>query len=216
MKIGKKTVNVLKNFATINPSIVLQEGSTITTMSVAGNIYARYNGEEKFPVDVHLYDLNEFLSAISIFEDSDQKFNKNSVTISSGKKNLRYNYSEERMVSKAPPLSEERLEGSVGSFKLERSELSDLLRAIGLCKANEVSISTKDNKVTLKAYNKSMSSDEGGSYDFTVDSELNIEYEGKIPADTLLCIPGDYTVSLYDSFLHFKGDNEVEYIIATE
>ena len=32
MKLTENTVNVLKNFSTINPNLLVKEGSTITTM----------------------------------------------------------------------------------------------------------------------------------------------------------------------------------------
>ena len=54
--LSKTTLDVLKNFATINSSIVFRQGSTVRTISNAENILAKYTGEEIFPTDFAIYD----------------------------------------------------------------------------------------------------------------------------------------------------------------
>jgi len=41
MKISKRTLGILKNFATINQSIVISEGNTIETISNVKDIIAK-------------------------------------------------------------------------------------------------------------------------------------------------------------------------------
>lgn len=41
MKLSARTINILKNFSTINPSIVLKPGNTVTTISTNKTIMAR-------------------------------------------------------------------------------------------------------------------------------------------------------------------------------
>jgi hypothetical protein len=41
MKLSSQTINVLKNFSTINQNLVIKEGSDITTMSAMKNIVAK-------------------------------------------------------------------------------------------------------------------------------------------------------------------------------
>ena len=67
--LSKKTLDVLKNFSTINSSIVFRKGSTVRTISNAENILAKFSGEEVFPTDFAIYDLSQFLSGISLFND---------------------------------------------------------------------------------------------------------------------------------------------------
>ena len=67
--LSKKTLDVLKNFSTINSSIVFRKGSTVRTISNAENILAKFTGEEVFPTDFAIYDLSQFLSGISLFND---------------------------------------------------------------------------------------------------------------------------------------------------
>ena len=59
VKISKKTQSILKNFATINKSIVIDPGSRIRTISVNRNIYASVEVAEKFPQQVFLLGLEK-------------------------------------------------------------------------------------------------------------------------------------------------------------
>jgi len=61
MKLSDSTLTVLKNFAGINNSILVKQGSKLRTISVAKNILAEANISEDFPKDVAIYDLNQFL-----------------------------------------------------------------------------------------------------------------------------------------------------------
>ena len=67
MKLSNHTTSVLKNFATINQNLVIKQGSEMTTMSAMKNIIARATVEETFPQEIAIYDLNEFLGALSLF-----------------------------------------------------------------------------------------------------------------------------------------------------
>ncbi|SVD17748.1 uncharacterized protein METZ01_LOCUS370602, partial [marine metagenome] len=68
MNLSNETVSVLKNFATINQNLVIKSGSNISTMSAMKNIVASAEVKEVFPTEFAIYDLNEFLAALSLFE----------------------------------------------------------------------------------------------------------------------------------------------------
>ena len=69
MKISEHTTSVLKNFASINQNLVIKEGKTISTMSAMKNIVAKAEVDEDFPREIAIYDLNEFLAALSLFNN---------------------------------------------------------------------------------------------------------------------------------------------------
>ena len=81
MKLSSNTTSVLKNFASINQNLVIKEGKEITTMSAMKNIVARAEVEEEFPQEVAIYDLNEFLSALSLFKNPNLEFQDTYVNI---------------------------------------------------------------------------------------------------------------------------------------
>ena len=81
MKLSNHTTSVLKNFATINQNLVIKEGNEMSTMSAMKNIIARATVEETFPKEIAIYDLNEFLGALSLFENPILDFSDSYVMI---------------------------------------------------------------------------------------------------------------------------------------
>ena len=65
MEISANTVNVLKNFASINGNIVIKPGNKLMTISEAKNILAEAVVPETFNKQVGIYALQEFLRVIS-------------------------------------------------------------------------------------------------------------------------------------------------------
>ena len=66
MKLSESTVNLLKNFSSINQSILFKEGTKLRTISVMKNILVEHNVTEEFPRDFGIYDLNQFLNGLSL------------------------------------------------------------------------------------------------------------------------------------------------------
>ena len=74
MKLSDNTLTILKNFAGINNSILVKEGTKLRTISVAKNILAEADITEEFPRDFAIYDLNQFLNGLSLHADPDLDF----------------------------------------------------------------------------------------------------------------------------------------------
>ena len=78
MKLSENTLEVLKNFASINQSILFTEGKELNTVSVQKNVLGTAKVDETFKSsngeDFAIYDLNEFLSTVSLFDDPDVEF----------------------------------------------------------------------------------------------------------------------------------------------
>ena len=101
MKLSEHTISVLKNFASINQNLVIREGSELQTMSAMKNIVARSGVEENFPKEMAIYDLNEFLAALSLFSSPVLEFDEQYVTIkeeSNPTNSLKYFYSDPSVV----------------------------------------------------------------------------------------------------------------------
>ena len=86
MNISPETLTILKNFSSINSSLVVKQGNVLRTISPAKNILAKFECPEKFDNDFAVYDLNEFLGGLSLFKDPDFDFsNPSYLLINSGK-----------------------------------------------------------------------------------------------------------------------------------
>lgn len=84
MEISKRTIEILKNFASINQSIYYNpddHANSLTTKSVDGNMMARAEIEETFPAQFAIYNISDFLSALSMFDNPDLIFDTKFLTI---------------------------------------------------------------------------------------------------------------------------------------
>ena len=97
MELNEKTIDLLKNFSGINPNIMIRQGSTLKTISEARNVLATASAVEEFPKDFGIYDLNEFISVLSLVDTPSLKFNDEYLTISdsSGRSQVKYFFSSE-------------------------------------------------------------------------------------------------------------------------
>ena len=151
MKLNDQTVSILKNFSTINQNLVIKEGSEIATMSAMKNIVAKATVEENFPVEFAIYDLNEFLSALSLFTNPDLDFQENYVVITeagSKGKSLKYWYSEPSVVT--TPSKEVTMPSSEVKFPLQSNVLSEVQKAAAVIGAPDMVLEDDELRVTDK------------------------------------------------------------------
>ena len=103
MKLSETTVNLLKNFSSINQSILFKEGNKLRSISVMKNILAEATVEESFPKDFGIYDLNQFLNGLSLHASPELDFKNNDfVMIREGKMRSKYFFADPTVIV-APP-----------------------------------------------------------------------------------------------------------------
>ena len=68
VKLSKATIDLLRNFSTINKSILIEPGKFLETISVNKNIIAMTQIKEFIPEQMAIYDLPLFLGALSLFK----------------------------------------------------------------------------------------------------------------------------------------------------
>ena len=129
MKLSDNTLNILKNFAGINNSILVKQGTQLRTISVAKNILAEAQIGEEFPRDFAIYDLNQFLNGLGLHQDPDMDFSPDSyLSIREGKRRVKYFYADPNVII-SPPEKEITLPSEDVHFQLESTSLDKLLKA---------------------------------------------------------------------------------------
>ena len=214
MKLNDQTVSILKNFSTINQNLVIKEGSEIATMSAMKNIVAKATVEENFPVEFAIYDLNEFLSALSLFTNPDLDFQENYVVITeagSKGKSLKYWYSEPSVVT--TPSKEVTMPSSEVKFPLQSNVLSEVQKAAAVIGAPDMVLEDDELRVTDKK------NDTANSYSTPLDTESNgANYKFWFKVENLKLLPGCYDVEVSSKRIsHFQNKKlPVGYFIALE
>ena len=132
MKLSKGTLDILKNFSNINQSICFKEGTELSTLSIQKNILSRAVVEEKFPKDFAIYDLSEFLSGLTLFEDPDFIFDDdNYVVIRDKKCQSRYFFADPSTII-TPPENKVDLPSKDVCFTVAWSELANIIKAASI------------------------------------------------------------------------------------
>ena len=218
MKLSDHTIEVLKNFATINQNLVIKEGSTLSTMSAMKNIVAKADVEESFDKEVAIYDLNEFLASISLFTSPILDFKEGFVTIkeeNSPKNSLKYFYSDPSVVTS--PSKTITMPSKEVSFTLNGENLNKLKRAAGVIQAPDLVLEKKDADVFLTVKDKK--NDTANTFSVDVDTTTegsNFKFYYKV--ENLKVMEGNYDVEISSKNIsHLKSTNkDVEYWVALE
>lgn len=94
MKISKETIDVISSFSIINPSILIKEGSVLSTKNEESTILARAEVKDEFPVQMGIYNLKQFLGVIDTFKAPEFVFDesKNYTIIKEGKQSIKYGF----------------------------------------------------------------------------------------------------------------------------
>lgn len=212
MKIDANTLNVLKNFAKINPSILIQEGNTLKTISTSKTIMAKSNVSTNFSKRFAIYDLDGFISALSLFNEPELNFEEKYIKMFDGNKYYNYTYADESTVTKAPE-KEIALPSVDVSFKLTHENLKDVERGAAILHLPEIIVSGDGSKVYLQAADTKNPS--GNIYSIAI-GETNKTFRAIFKSENIKIIPGEYEVSICSRGIsHFKGA-DAEYWIAVE
>ena len=101
MELSDQTIGVLRNYATINPNIVVESGNQLKTISVARNVLSSATIQETFLQGFGIYDLGEFLNVLDLVDGAHLSFESDYVTIGdkTGRSAVKYYYSDPDMLT---------------------------------------------------------------------------------------------------------------------
>lgn len=219
MELSDFTMQVLKNFAAINSNIVIKPGNTLMTMSEAKNIVSCVELNESFEKMIGIYDLNEFLSVLGLVDKPRVRFNDSYMLVgdTSGRAEIKYFYSDPDNLT-SPKKAIDMPSANV-TFTLDNSTLNSLKRAASAMGHSELSITGKDNIVTLSVLDKDNST--SNTYSIDVDGACDTEdFNFIITINNLKLLPADYKVEisskLISQFTSLNLEKPVTYWVALE
>jgi len=215
MKLSESTVNLLKNFSSINQSILFKEGTKLRTISVMKNILVEANVAEEFDKDFGIYDLNQFLNGLSLHASPELDFtNDEYVVIKEGRMRSKYFFADPSVIV-APPDKEITLPSEDMSFELSSQQLEKLKKASSIYQLPDVSVIGENGVIKLVARDKKNNT----SNDFSIIvGETEDEFVFNFKEENLKIVPGNYDVVVSSKLLsRFTNQNiDVTYYIALE
>ena len=215
MKLSDKTISLLKNFSSINQSILFKEGNKLRTISVMKNILAEATVSEDFTKDFGVYDLNQFLNGLSLYQNPDLDFkNDGYVVMKEGKSRSKYFFADPNVIV-SPPDKDISLPSEDVCFEVSTDQLDKLLKASSIYQLPDLSVVGEAGVVKLVVRDKKNDT----SNDFSVIvGETDNEFCFNFKVENIKILPGTYEVVVSQKLLsRFTAKNsDLTYYIAME
>ena len=214
MRLSDKTLMLLKNFSTINQSILFKQGNSLRTISVMKNILAEATIEEDIPKDFGVYDLNQFLNALSLHQKPELDFKNDGYTvISEDKARSKYFFADPNVIV-SPPEKEITLPTEDVCFQLNTNQLDKLLKAAAIYQVPDLSVIGEDGTSIVIRDKKN---DTSNHFSVTVGETTN-NFMFNFKVENIKILPGSYNVIISSKLLSrfTNTDIDVKYYIALE
>lgn len=217
MQLSNETLKVLKNFSAINAGIVFKKGNVLSTVSSSKTVLAQATLKEDFPQEFGIFDLNNFLSVLSLSNVTPElEFDDKHVYIKSlgGRSNIKYRVTDKTMIV-SPPDKPVVMPSKEVSFTLTADDYDWITRTANVLQSPNVAIEGENNKLKLSSFDLSNDSAHVNSVDL---GETDKEFRFAFKTENLKMLPGSYDVVISSKGIaHFKNQSdEIEYWIAVE
>ena len=217
LKISNETLEILKNFSSINSNILVRPGNTIATISPIKNIMAEAKVSENFDCEFGIWDLNKFLGTISLFKDPEFCFEEKfvQITSNSNKSSVKYYYSEPSLlttINKTIVMPE-----VVVTCVLTQEHLTEIKKASSVLQVNDIAIRSNGTSVELVALDKNDATTNNFSIDIG-DNTDGSDFTFYFKAENLKMLDGSYDVSITEKVVSkFEHQNkDLTYWVALE
>lgn len=217
MKLSDNTLTLLKNFATINQGIMFKKGKTLRTVSSQKNVMAEATINEEIPTDFGVYDLNNFLSVLSLHKDDPVlDFQDNNVLISGlqGRSKIKYRFCAPHMIVAAPDKAIAMPDPEV-SFSLSQEDFDWILKAASVLSSPFIAVESDGEKLFVTTFDPQNDSAHTESLEIASNDK---KFKMLFKVENLKMVSGAYEVKIsskgISNFKH-KALN-LQYWIATE
>ena len=215
MRLSDKTLMLLKNFSTINQSILFKQGNSLRTISVMKNILAEATIEEDITKDFGVYDLNQFLNALSLHQKPELDFKNDGYTvISEDRARSKYFFADPNVIV-SPPEKEITLPTEDVCFQLSTTQLDKLIKAAAVYQVPDLSVIGEDGHIDIVIRDKK--NDTSNHFSVRVGETVN-DFVFNFKVENIKILPGSYNVVVSSKLLSCfsNRDIDVKYYIALE
>ena len=215
-KLSTETLEVLRNFATINPNLVVKADEPLSTIAEAKNVFAKATISEPFKSDFGIYDLNEFINVVNLVGDPTLEFNEDSVLLKNGRSKASYRFADPGILT--APTSQIKMPPAEVSVTVTEDQLTQVRKAANVLGHSVVSLVGSKGAISLSVTDNKNSS--ANTFDMVVDEDnaCKSEFDFQFLISNIRVVGGDYNVEVSSKFIS-RWENAVapiEYYIALE
>lgn len=212
MKLNERTTRVLKNFASINPSLQFDEGQNLKTISPNKTVMARANIDDVIPRTFAIYDLSRFLGVVSLFDDPSFNLEETQVNITSPGRGVSYTYADPSTII-VPPNRDIVIGTPDVEVTIKQEVFAEVMKAMGVMGFSEVVLAGEGGKLKLRATDtKNPSAD-----NFDVElGDTDLTFSAVFKSENLKILANDYVVKITSKGISHWSADDVEYWISIE
>lgn len=215
MKLSEHTIAVLKNFASINPGVVLEPGTSQKTISQDESIMVEAELEEITKNPFGVGDLNQLLGTLSTLKDPSVEFHDKFLVVSDDFVTIKYYaYSPQFIVT--PGNIKRDLTDKENIFLLPKNTLQKMLKLASMNDLKHLSVRGENGSIKLIAHNRDV--DTSSSVCSDVCDYVGSSFFETIQTANIKIIPDDYKVEIEPGkFARFTSQTQnLVYHIALE
>lgn len=214
MKLSNKTLQILKNFSSINQSIIIQQGHQLVTVADNKIIIGYSEIDEEFPKDFAIYDLNKFINSINLLKEPTLEFFEEHLNISNGDSSIEYYYADAEVLTQ-PPKSEYILPSVDISVLLTTEHMSAISKSSNNLDLPDLSLIADNNALKLLVHNKSIKT----GNKFQIDLGF-VDYVGtaNLKIENMKFLSGSYYLEISSKGIckFTNEDMDLKYFVALE
>ena len=212
MKLSKETLGLIKNYASINNNLLFKPGNILSTIAVSNTIMSSCTVAETFPSEFGIYDVNEFLAVLSLFEDPDLEFSEKTVAVKQGNSSIKYFAAAPNSI--VVPKKEIVFPEAEINFKMTAGQLDLIRKTSGVLSAPDLAITGDGSKIIAQVGQKKNAT--ANSYDVDLGT-TDKKFKVNLKVENLKMLPGEYNVSISSKRIsRFQGTGDLVYYVAVE
>ena len=205
-------MQILKNFATINPSMLFREGTVQATIAPQKTVLARATFNDVIPKEFAIYDLSRFLGVMSLFNDPELEFEETRAVIKQGRQKVDYTFADPELVV-LPPKDVPKVNSPEVVFHLPGDNLKSTMSALGVLQSTHILIESDGENITIGVGKPS----DPTSDTFKIEVGLsNYLFRFAFKTENVKVLPGDYEVSISSKNIAYFRGSDVEYWIMAD
>jgi hypothetical protein len=218
MKLNNVTLGILKNFASINPNIWIDQGNILQTMDPSKSIFAKALITDSFPQSFGIYDLNNFLAILSIHkEETDLDFDEHNILIQGlkGRSCVKYRFAQKDVL--VVPTKSLKMPSTEIGFSLEENDLVWVLTTAKVLQSPHIAVRSDGERMFLVVFDAK--NDAAHQEILEIGSAIGVKYNMIFSADKLnKIVSGSYQVQMSSQGIaYFKHQNsDLEYWVLME
>jgi hypothetical protein len=214
MKLSTETKTILKNFTTINQSIIIRKGSVLRTISPQKNIFAKTTIIEVFDREVPIFDMNKFLGVLSLFKDPDLEFTDTHISVKEGSVSVKYIYADPKIITAAPE-KDCTLPSTDVQVDVTAAQLQGIIKAASVIAVKDITLRGDGENILLVAHD--IANPSSNSFDINLGSTDRV-FDVNFKIDNLKLIDDGYSIEVSETLIsQWTGKNSaIVYWIACQ